>query len=51
MQANVGGVDRVIRTLAGIVILGLGLGFKSFWGLLGLLPLATGIFLSSLYAL
>lgn len=44
MQANVGGVDRVIRILVGIVILGLGLTFKSSWGVLGFIPLATGIF-------
>lgn len=44
MQANVGGIDRVIRIVAGIVILGLGLGYKSLWGLLGFVPLLTGIF-------
>ena len=44
MKANVGGVDRVLRILIGVVILALGLIFRSWWGLLGLLPLATGIF-------
>lgn len=43
MTTNVGGADKVIRIVAGIVILGLGLAFKSYWGLVGLLPLLTGL--------
>lgn len=43
MTANVGGTDKAIRIVAGIVILALGLVFKSFWGLVGLLPLLTGL--------
>lgn len=43
MSANVGGADKVIRIVAGLVILGLGLAFKSYWGLVGLLPLITGL--------
>jgi len=43
MKANVGGTDRVIRIVAGVVILALGLVLKSWWGLIGLLPLATGL--------
>ncbi|GBC79919.1 MAG: YgaP family membrane protein [Acidobacteriota bacterium] len=43
MNANVGGADKVIRIVAGLVILGLGLAFKSYWGLVGLLPLITGL--------
>lgn len=43
MTANVGGADKVIRIVAGLVILGLGLAFKSYWGLVGLLPLITGL--------
>ncbi|MGC8916284.1 MAG: YgaP family membrane protein [Thermoanaerobaculum sp.] len=44
MNANVGGADKIIRIVAGIVILALGLVFKSYWGLVGLLPLLTGLF-------
>ena len=41
---NVGGMDRVIRIILGLVILSLTLwGPKSPWGLLGLLPLVTGL--------
>jgi len=47
MKANVGGIDRVLRILAGIGILGLAFvleGDARYWGLVGLLPLATGLF-------
>ncbi len=44
MIANVGGVDRVVRAVAGIAILGAGLYFKSWWGLVGLVPLGTAVF-------
>ncbi|MEP0774228.1 MAG: DUF2892 domain-containing protein [Acidobacteriota bacterium] len=44
MTANVGGVDRVVRAVAGIAILGAGLYFKSWWGLVGLVPLGTAVF-------
>lgn len=43
VTTNVGGADKVIRIVAGIVILGLGVVFKSYWGLVGLLPLLTGL--------
>ncbi len=43
MKANVGGADRVIRIVVGVAILVLGVILKSWWGLIGLLPLATGL--------
>lgn len=44
MKKNVGSIDRTIRIIAGLAILSLVfVGPKSMWGLLGLLPLATGI--------
>jgi hypothetical protein len=43
MKTNVGGIDRIIRIIAGILILGVGYYFRSWWGLIGLLPLLTGI--------
>jgi len=43
MNPNVGSLDRTIRIVVGIVILALGLIYKSWWGLLGLLPLLTGV--------
>jgi hypothetical protein len=43
MQCNVGGVDRWLRIIAGVAICGAGLYFKSWWGLVGLPPLITGL--------
>jgi hypothetical protein len=44
MTKNVGGADKVARIVAGLVILGLGVAFQSWWGLVGLVPLATAFF-------
>lgn len=46
MKSNVGTVDRVIRMAAGVVLLSLVFileGNARWWGLVGLLPLATGL--------
>ncbi|HEV7263972.1 MAG TPA: DUF2892 domain-containing protein [Falsiroseomonas sp.] len=44
MTSNVGGVDRILRILAGVVLLALGaFGPLGWWGLVGLVPLATGL--------
>lgn len=44
MTRNVGGLDRGLRILAGLVLLALGaFSLLGWWGLLGLLPLATGL--------
>ncbi len=44
MTRNVGGVDKVLRIVAGVVLLALGLfGPLGWWGLIGLVPLATGL--------
>jgi hypothetical protein len=44
MKPNVGGIDRILRILAGIAILGAGYYFKSWWGLIGIIPLLTAVF-------
>jgi hypothetical protein len=41
MTHNVGSADRVIRVVAGLIILGAGLYFQEWWGLIGLVPIAT----------
>lgn len=41
MTTNVGKYDQLFRIVLGVIILGAGLYYKSFWGLVGLLPLAT----------
>lgn len=43
MKQNVGGIDRILRIVVGLVLIGLTLtGTIGAWGWLGLLPLATG---------
>ena len=41
MKNNVGGTDRMLRVIAGVIIIGIYYG--SWWGLVGLVPLLTGI--------
>ncbi len=43
MKQNVGGVDRTLRVVIGIAILAVGIAYRSWWGLIGLLPLVTGL--------
>ena len=44
LSYNEGGVDRMVRVLIGIVLLSLTVvGPRTWWGLIGLLPLATGL--------
>lgn len=43
MQKNVGKTDRMIRIIAGVIILALGAYYGSWWGLVGLVPLFTGL--------
>ncbi|MEZ5525507.1 MAG: DUF2892 domain-containing protein [Pseudomonadales bacterium] len=41
---NTGAVDRLIRVVAGLIILSLVfVGPQSWWGLVGLVPLVTGL--------
>lgn len=44
MKKNIGTLDTTIRIIVGIIILSLVfIGPKSLWGLIGLVPLLTGI--------
>lgn len=43
MTCNMGKGDRVFRTIVGIAALAAGLYFRSWWGLLGLIPLGTAL--------
>lgn len=44
MQANVGSIDRALRILVGLALIGAALfGAIGAWGWLGLVPLATGV--------
>jgi Protein of unknown function (DUF2892) len=43
MTQNVGGIDRILRIVAGLVLIGLAAtGTVGWWGWLGIVPLATG---------
>ncbi|MDH4023552.1 MAG: DUF2892 domain-containing protein [Gammaproteobacteria bacterium] len=47
MNTNVGMADRIVRVVVGMVLLSLIFfleGNARYWGLVGLLPLATGVF-------
>lgn len=44
MKCNVGATDRLVRIIAGVIVVLLGFYFKSWWGLIGLILLATGLF-------
>ena len=45
MKVNVGTVDRTLRILAGLVLIGLTLNHTiGIWGWIGVVPLLTGIF-------
>lgn len=45
MKANVGGVDKVLRIVAGLALLGMGVAgvVPLLVGLIGIVPLATGL--------
>ena len=45
MKANVGTVDRIVRIVVGLVLIGLSLmGTIGVWGWIGIVPLLTGLF-------
>jgi hypothetical protein len=44
MKQNVGKTDATIRVLLGLVIILLSLYYKSLWGLVAIVPLATAYF-------
>lgn len=43
MKPNVGGIDKIVRIIAGLAILGAGYYYQSWWGLVGLVPLGTAL--------
>jgi len=42
MKQNVGGLDRTLRIIVGLVIIAAGFYFQSWWGAVGVIPLLTG---------
>lgn len=43
MKANIGSLDRLLRLIVGLALLGAGAWFKSWWGLVGLVPILTAL--------
>lgn len=41
MQRNIGKIDMTLRIIGGLIIIGAGVYFQSWWGLIGVVPLAT----------
>lgn len=45
MKSNVGGIDRILRIVAGLVLIALAaVGQIGTWGYIGVIVLATGLF-------
>jgi len=42
MKCNVGITEQIVRIVIGVVIVLLGVYFRSWWGLIGLVPIITG---------
>lgn len=43
MKANVGGIDRALRIIVGLAVIGWGIWAKNWWGAIGVIPLFTGL--------
>ncbi|NFN04569.1 DUF2892 domain-containing protein [Clostridium botulinum] len=43
MKCNVGRTEQIIRIVIGISIVLIGLYFRNWWGIIGLLPIITGL--------
>jgi hypothetical protein len=43
MKINIGTLDRIVRLILGCAILGAGYYYKSWFGLIGLLPILTAV--------
>ncbi|MBK9082341.1 MAG: DUF2892 domain-containing protein [Rhizobiales bacterium] len=44
MSANVGGIDRILRIVVGLVLISLVWLVPTNWGWVGIVPLVTGLF-------
>ena len=43
MKKNIGKIDRQLRILFGFAVIGIGFVFQSWWGVIGLVPVVTGM--------
>ncbi|MCS6808941.1 MAG: DUF2892 domain-containing protein [Bacteroidota bacterium] len=43
LKVNIGQTDRILRIIFGLAIIAVGVYVQSWWGAIGLIPLATAI--------
>ncbi len=43
MKCNVGVVDRIIRAIVGILLIGIAVAYRQWWAWIGVIPLATAL--------
>ena len=43
MKTNLGTLDRIVRIVVGISVVGVGAFYQSWWAFVGLVPLGTGL--------
>jgi len=43
MKKNVGGIDRTLRLVVGLVLIALGVFAQNWWGAIGIIPLFTAV--------
>lgn len=43
MVKNVGPVDKMVRWIIGLAVIGAGIYYESWWGALGLIPIITAM--------
>ena len=43
MKKNIGKIDKTLRIVIGLVIIAVGIIYKSWWGAVGLVPLLTAV--------
>lgn len=43
MKYNVGNIDRLLRIVLGIIIFAVAYYYQSLWGIVGIIPLVSGI--------
>ncbi len=43
MKCNIGKTDKIVRLVIGAVVIIAGIVFKSWWGLVGVIPIVTAL--------
>jgi len=43
MKQNVGGIDRILRLVVGLGLIGWGVVTQNMWGLIGIVPVFTAV--------